>query len=141
MVNPNRAPYKHYYMYCNMYSFLLVGHTKFSPDWCFQLFKQKYRKTKIAKCNFKMELCVFRHMTGACSHFNRVTNIKNVCHFTFVYEHLEKVFIKEYSDRTPFVVQLLKDGWNPKHQDIPPDMWPPEMQPPGLSAECELYLF
>ena len=24
-------------------SFMLVGHTKFSPDWCFGLLKQRYR--------------------------------------------------------------------------------------------------
>jgi len=29
-------------------SFLLVGHTKFSPDWCFGLFKRLYRRTEIA---------------------------------------------------------------------------------------------
>ena len=28
-------------------SFLLVGHTKFSPDWCFCLFKQLYCKTNM----------------------------------------------------------------------------------------------
>ena len=28
-------------------SFLPVGHTKFSLDWCFGLFKRRYRKTKI----------------------------------------------------------------------------------------------
>ena len=28
-------------------SFLLVGHTKFAPDWCFGLIKQKYRKTVV----------------------------------------------------------------------------------------------
>ena len=28
-------------------SFLIVGHTKFSPDWCFGLFKQAFRWTKI----------------------------------------------------------------------------------------------
>ena len=28
-------------------SFLLVGHTKFAPDWCFGLLKQKYRKTLV----------------------------------------------------------------------------------------------
>ncbi len=28
-------------------SFMLVGHTKFSPDWCFGLLKQKFRRTKI----------------------------------------------------------------------------------------------
>ena len=46
-------------------SFLVVDHTKFAPDWCFGLLKQKYRRTKIesltglaavvhkpAECNF-----------------------------------------------------------------------------------------
>ena len=46
-------------------SFLVVGHTKFSPDWCFGLFKCHFRRTKIgslkgiaqavndsAECNF-----------------------------------------------------------------------------------------
>ena len=28
-------------------SFLLVGHTKFVPDWCFGLFKQQYRRSKV----------------------------------------------------------------------------------------------
>ena len=28
-------------------SFLLVGHTKFAPDWCFGLFKQVFRRTKV----------------------------------------------------------------------------------------------
>ena len=28
-------------------SFLLVGHTKFAPDWCFGLVKQKFRKTPV----------------------------------------------------------------------------------------------
>ena len=28
-------------------SFLPVGHTNFSPDWCFGLFKRKYRKMRI----------------------------------------------------------------------------------------------
>ena len=30
-------------------SFLVVGHTKFSPDWCFGLFKRKYRRRKIGR--------------------------------------------------------------------------------------------
>ena len=30
-----------------MLSFLVVGHTKFSPDWCFGLFTQAYRWAKI----------------------------------------------------------------------------------------------
>ena len=30
------------------YNFLLAAHTKFSPDWCFGLVKQKTRKTFIS---------------------------------------------------------------------------------------------
>ena len=29
-------------------SFLLVGHTKFAPDWGFGLFKQLFKKTEVA---------------------------------------------------------------------------------------------
>ena len=32
-------------------SFLPVGHTKFSPDWCFGLMKRQYRKTNIGCLN------------------------------------------------------------------------------------------
>ena len=28
--------------------FMLVGHTKFAPDWCFGLFKQQYRHTFVS---------------------------------------------------------------------------------------------
>ena len=28
-------------------SFLMVGHTKFTPDWCFGLLKQKFRKASV----------------------------------------------------------------------------------------------
>ena len=29
-------------------SFMLVGHTKFSPDWCFGILKQRYRRTFVS---------------------------------------------------------------------------------------------
>ena len=28
-------------------SFMILGHTKFSPDWCFRPLKKKYRRTKV----------------------------------------------------------------------------------------------
>ena len=28
-------------------SFLIVGHTKFAPDWCFGLFKRAFRRTRV----------------------------------------------------------------------------------------------
>ena len=51
-------------------SFLVVGHTKFAPDWCFGLFKRLFRRSKVgtlsgvadiveksAKCNFAQLVC------------------------------------------------------------------------------------
>ena len=32
-------------------SFLLVGHTKFAPDWCFGLLKRKFRKSLVGCLN------------------------------------------------------------------------------------------
>ncbi len=32
-------------------SLLIVGHTKFSPDWCFGLFKRKFRHSKVSSLN------------------------------------------------------------------------------------------
>ena len=29
-------------------SFLVTGHTKFSPDWCFGLFKRLFRRTPVS---------------------------------------------------------------------------------------------
>ena len=29
-------------------NFMVVGHTKFAPDWCFGLLKQKYRRTSVS---------------------------------------------------------------------------------------------
>ena len=29
-------------------NFMVAGHTKFSPDWCFGLLKQKYRRTPVS---------------------------------------------------------------------------------------------
>ena len=139
-------------------SFLPVGHTKFSPDWCFGLFKQRYRKTKIgrlldiaevvdnsAKCNVPQlvaeqdgSLLVQTHdwTKHLSPHFNRIKNIKGFGHFSFASEHPGKVFIRQYSDSTPHEVQLLKDGWMPTHQNIPE-----EVKPTGLSAERQQYLF
>ena len=38
-------------------SFLPAGHTKFSPDWCFGLFTQKFRRTEVG-CLEDIATCV-----------------------------------------------------------------------------------
>ena len=37
-------------------SFMLVGHTKFAPDWCFGLFKQRYRRTFVSSLDDVVEV-------------------------------------------------------------------------------------
>ncbi len=38
-------------------SFLAVGHTKFSPDWCFWLLKRLYRRTVVGSLMDIAEVC------------------------------------------------------------------------------------
>ena len=38
-----------------LYSFLIAGHTKFSPDWCFKLMKQSFRRRFISSLFDLME--------------------------------------------------------------------------------------
>ena len=78
------------------YSFLVVGHTKFAPDWSFGLFKRLYRRTKVssiaeiasvvdnsAHCNTSQIVCnekgsvfvrSFDWSTYLAPHFKRITN-------------------------------------------------------------------
>ena len=44
-------------------SFMIVGHTKFSPDSCFGLLKQKFRKTTV---NTLHDLCQVVEQSAAC---------------------------------------------------------------------------
>ena len=37
-------------------SFMLVGHTKFSPDWCFGLFKERYQRTFVSSLDDIVEV-------------------------------------------------------------------------------------
>ena len=38
-----------------LYSFLIAGHTKFSPDWCFGLIKQSFRRRNVSSLFDLME--------------------------------------------------------------------------------------
>ena len=38
-------------------SFLVVGHTKVSPDWCFGLVKRLYRTTAVGSLDDVVQVC------------------------------------------------------------------------------------
>ena len=86
-------------------SFMIVGHTKFTPDSCFGLLKQKFRRTRVetledmAKVVRGSAVCNEVEIVGRdgtvnvptydwCSHFaphlKKVSGIKQYQHFSFV---------------------------------------------------------
>ena len=122
-------------------SFLVVGHTKFAPDWCFGLFKRLYRKTKLgslraiaqvtddsAKCNFA-ELNIDENGTIVvptydwagflAPRFRKFSGIKKFHHFRFVSSELGVVYARKHSDTAEEKVKLLKNPWSPPPTELP----------------------
>ena len=54
-----------------LYSFLIAGHTKFSPDWCFGLIKQSFRRRYVSSLFDLMEAVDQSTVTGV--------NISKLC--------------------------------------------------------------
>ena len=97
-------------------SFLVVGHTKFSPDWCFGLFKRAYRRTAVgslkgiaqvvnesAQCNTVQLVTTDDGTTVVpmldwadffAPHLKKISGIKKLHHFRFNSSHPGKVFVK-----------------------------------------------
>ena len=57
--------------YSILYSFLIAGHTKFSPDWCFGLIKQSFRRRYVSSLFDLMEAVDQSTITGV--------NISKLC--------------------------------------------------------------
>ena len=117
-----------------VYSFLIVGHTKFACDWCFGLLKQSFRKSFISSLNeFASvidrstvtgvnvpQLCslhggsvivpVYEWVSFLSAYFRKFKNIKKYHHFRFKKEAPGVVFYKQFSDSTEesFILLRLK---------------------------------
>ena len=137
-------------------SFMLVGHTKFAPDWCFGLFKQKYRRTFVScledvvdAVNMSADanvaqlvgtqsgepiVSMYDWATFLGHHFRNVPHLKLHHHFTFTSELPGKV---EFSDTASSSYQILTDSdWYP---DV--NILPRVISPNGLSHDRKKYLF
>lgn len=144
-------------------SFMLVGHTKFAPDWCFGLLKQRFRRTKVG-CLADLEKVV--NTSAEVNHAQLVgkedgtvlvpqydwaayfapyykrqafKGIKSLRHLTFSQGTPGSVMVREYTDSQENQISILaKDHlhWAPSSSDLPP-----EMKPPGLSRERKEYLY
>ena len=139
-------------------SFLIVGHTKFSPDWCFGLLKQRFRRTRVA-CLSDLEQVInvsaeanIAQLVGTQSgevvvqtynwtmmftgRLRKLKHIKQYHHFTISAVSSGSVCVKLESDSPEEPISLVIDNtWKPS-----PDNLPPVVQPSGLSLERQWYL-
>ena len=140
-------------------TFLVVGHTKFAPDWCFGLLKRKYRKQQVgclddiarvvntsATVNIA-QLCGTQNgevlvptndwKAFLAPRFKTLRNIKTYHHFRFSCLAPRVVFVKQHADMEECEIHLLNDpSWSPTHCNLPP-----VIQPPGLSLDRQWYLY
>ena len=141
-------------------SFLVVGHTKFSPDWCFCLFKQAYRRAKIGCLEDIVKVvessAVVNHAQLVGTQDGKVVvptydwaqffdapfkqtalkGIKAMHHLTFSHLKPGVVIVKDSVTSPERALNLLRDKWKPDAADLPPII-----PPPGLSLERRQYLY
>ena len=142
-------------------SFLIVGHTKFAPDWCFGLFKRAFRKASIGCLEDIAAVCErsskvnYAQLVGKQDgtpivptydwgtylppNFKRdpFKGIKKLHHMRFTRSKPGVCFVHTAPDAAVKELKILsEDCWN-----LPPDEMPPIIKPEGLSVERRKYLF
>ena len=139
-------------------SFLPVGHTKFSPDWCFGLLKQKFRRSDVnclddlvavvessAASNFaqlvgtqsgEVVVTTYNWSEMFSKKMRKLPNITTYHHFTFMADTPGKVTIQEYCNTTSkvFGITTTNDTW--RATDLPTTI-----PPLGLSYDRQVYLY
>ena len=125
-------------------SFMLVGHTKFSPDWCFGLFKRRYKRTFVSSLqdiatvvsDGTVEVPVYNWADFFSGRFRKVQKITTYHHFSFSSSTPGVVSLKEYSDTEPSSCCFLLDtDWAPSATELPA-----AIPPSGLSLQRQWYL-
>ena len=139
-------------------SFMVVGHTKFTPDSCFGLLKQRFRRTHVqcladfvavvnnsadvsrAKLvgNEQGEVFVATYdwLSYFAQHLRKVSGIKRYHQFIFSSTNPEIVECKQYSNSASEKINISKDPhWQPSSSILPP-----KILPKGLSLERQWYL-
>ena len=140
-------------------SFLIVGHTKFSPDWCFGLLKRKFKRTAV---NSLEDLVTVvdqsavvnkAQLVGSQSgevivpsydwaeylgpHFHKIPSIKTQHHFHFSSSRPGEVTVKQLGDSEEVCHHILRDTtWKPRVEELPSTV-----VPKGLSIERRWYLY
>ncbi len=144
-------------------SFMMVGHTKFAPDWAFGLLKQRFRKSVVGCLDDMVRVVnesasvnvaqlvgsesgnTFVRQYNWSDYFHKFykrqafDGIKSFHHLKFDQTRPGKVMVREVSDGEEKELTVLAKPhlhWKPDPNDLPQ-----EIHPPGLSRERRQYLF
>ncbi len=139
---------------------MIVGHTKFTPDSCFGLLKQRFRRTHVqclddlvkvveqsadvnkAKLigNEDGEVYVptYNWLSFFVPEMKKLPQIKVYHQFSFNSSQPGVVSCKEFSDSASIDIDIRKNklSWYPVANDLPP-----VITPKGLSADRQWYLY
>ena len=137
-------------------SFMLVGHTKFSPDWFFGLLKHRFRRSKISSLDDLVQVVrssafvneaelvgsqlgeplvpIYDWVGFFGSQMNKVPLITRQHHFNFSSDCPGTVIVREFSDsgETKFII-TEDDSWGVKFPEV--------ITPPGMTTQRQWYLY
>jgi len=140
-------------------SFLLVGHTKFAPDWGFGLFKRLFKRTKVATIYDiadvvrKSAVVNYPQLVGDYNgssfvnffdwssvfdeHTTTIKGISKFHHFRMSSSSPGFVYVRTSSDEPEKKINILRGTtWKPSKSTMPP-----MIDPPGLPLERQWYLY
>ncbi len=144
-------------------SFLIVGHTKFSPDGYFGLIKRHYRRSQVytydqlsdivesssknghnvcVRVSKNIASCViYRDWSSWLSqYFAKLKGISTYHHFSVERTNPSILVVKERKDSEKIKVELTKKKF-PFSKDQPPKKLPEQLFPTGLSLKRQWYLY
>lgn len=144
-------------------SFLIVGHTKFSPDGYFGLIKRQYRRSQVYTYDQLSDIvesssrnghnvCVrvskniaspviYRDWSSWLSqYFATFKGISNYHHFRVERKNPSILVVKERKDSEEIKVDLTKNKF-PFSKNQPPKKLPEQLFPTGLSLKRQWYLY
>ena len=140
-------------------NFLITGHTKFAPDWCFGLLKQTFRRTPVSCLSDMVSVVNSSTVTGVniaqlvgkedgstvvpCKNwqsfletsFKTLPNIKAFHYFRFLASERGIVYAKIHADSPEERFDLARS------KDLDFSGQPDIISPPGLDSARQTYLF
>jgi len=141
-------------------NFMISGHTKFAPDWCFGLLKQRYRRSEVSTLadiadvvnsstvvgtnhaeivgteNGQVNVPTFDWQMYFHTFFRPFPGIKAVHHFRFSADFPGIVFHKATPSSEEESFQMLRDA-----NSMPSSIGPAQLAPPGLPIDRQWYLY